>query len=219
MHGESPNSLLAIVAGLGDISSPPIVIMTALELSLCSRLPLCAEEAKAALGAIMAGLGDISSPPVTIIADLVLLLHSGLPLCMEGAAAPLGAIMAGLGDISSPPPVIIACVLRLACRRGVCVIGHWSSAPPVNEGNCRRRCAAEVPFVPAGVVMFREGRISLIPLFYSTSHFPSYYYQLCELETDNKLRGRRWPAVHLLVANALAVLLSGFPRLLGSAQS
>ena len=86
----------------------------------------------------------------------------------------------------------------------------------MNEGNCRRRCAAEVPFVPAGVVMFREGRISLIPLFYSTSHFPSYYYQLCELETDNKLRGRRWPAVHLLVANALAVLLSGFPRLLGT---
>ena len=101
----------------------------------------------------------------------------------------------------SPPVVIIAGVLRLSCRRGVCVIGHWSSAPPLNEGNCRRVrccCAAEVPVVPAGVVMFRARRVSLISLFYSTSHFPSYY-QLYELETDNKLRGRRRPHISCLV--------------------
>ena len=125
-------------------------------------------------------------------------------------------MVAGLGDIVSPPVVIIAGVLRLSCRRGVCVIGHWSSAPPLNEGNCRRVrcCAAEVSFVPAGVVLFRERRVSLISLFYSTSHFPSYY-QLYELETDNKLKGST-TATHLLLglANALAVVLSGFPRLL-----
>ena len=67
--------------------------------------------------------------------------------------------------------------------------------------------------MPAGVVMFRERRVSLISLFYSTSHFPSCY-QLYELETDNKLRGRRRPHISCLVLPTH--LPSYFPGFLGS---
>ena len=71
MRGESPNSLRAIIAGLGNISSPPVIIIAGLDFCAATRRVTAMHgESPNSLCAIVAGLGTSSVPPIVIVACL-----------------------------------------------------------------------------------------------------------------------------------------------------